>query len=145
MIIARRISKISGPLKNPGPVSKVPPGPPLNAPVHKMSFKFHSLILYFLLSQQIADTLRLVKQIAYFHVHGPDRFDVITSQGRNQGFVKGGLKMEKFCDVILMTYFRWRSLMMSYLIFLKLYYIIINLKDHKLAKSSNFGTPGHKK
>jgi len=34
-------------------------------------------------------------------------------QGRNQDFAKGGggLKIEHFCDVILITYFRWRDLM----------------------------------
>jgi len=32
-------------------------------------------------------------------------------QGRNQDFAKGGgLKMEKFCDIILMTCIRWRNL-----------------------------------
>jgi len=34
--------------------------------------------------------------------------------------------------------------MTLYLIFLKFYYIIINLKDHKLAKSRNFRLPRRK-
>jgi len=40
--------------------------------------------------------------------------------------------MTQFDDVTKMT---------SYLIFLKIYCIIINLEDHKLAKSRNFGSP----
>jgi len=31
--------------------------------------------------------------------------------------------------------------MTSYVIFLKLYYTIINLKDHKMSKSRNFRSP----
>jgi len=42
----------------------------------------------------------------------------------------------QFDDVTKMT---------SYLIFLKFYYIIINLKDHKLVKSRNFRSPRCKK
>jgi len=35
--------------------------------------------------------------------------------------------------------------MTSYLIFLKFYYIIFNLKDHNLAKSRNFRSSRRKK
>jgi len=35
--------------------------------------------------------------------------------------------------------------MTSQLILLKFYYVIINLYDHKLAKSRNFGSPKCKK
>jgi len=65
-----------------------------------------------------------------------------------EGFVGGGgggLKIENVCDAILMTYFRWRNLMTSYFIFLKFYYIVIYLKDHKLAKSRNFRSQDEKK
>jgi len=44
--------------------------------------------------------------------------------------------MTKFDDVTKMT---------SYLIFLKFYYIVINSKNHELAKSSNFRSPKRKK
>jgi len=35
--------------------------------------------------------------------------------------------------------------MTSYLVFLKFYYVMINLKDYKLAKSRNFRSPRRKK
>jgi len=44
--------------------------------------------------------------------------------------------VKQFDDVTEMT---------SYFIFLKFYSIIINLKDHKLAKSRNFRSPKRKK
>jgi len=37
--------------------------------------------------------------------------NTVYQPGAQPGFCQeGGLKMEKFCDVILMTYFRWRNL-----------------------------------
>jgi len=46
--------------------------------------------------------------------------------------------MENFDDIFLVMQFNDVTKMTSYLIFLKFYYVIINLKDHKLAKSRNF-------
>jgi len=63
-------------------------------------------------------------------------------QGRNQDFAKGeGLEKWKNCDIILMTYFVTQldnvNKMTSCLIFLKFYYIIINLKDHANWQKKN--------
>jgi len=55
-------------------------------------------------------------------------------------------KIEKSCDVSLVTFFGDVgnddiTEMTSYLIFLKFDFVIISLKNHNLAKSSNFRSP----
>jgi len=78
----------------------------------------------------------------------PQKSENIEDRSATRIFLKGGLKNEKFCDFILMTYFRRRNLydVKNDVIsdFLKVYCVIVNFKDHELVKSRNFKSLKHK-
>jgi len=70
-------------------------------------------------------------------------FDNSAVHWRSQKFLLGWGKMEKSCDVVLMTYWR-RNYDDVILIFLKFDFVMISLKHHNLAKSYNFRSPKSK-